>query len=246
MSSGTKKAERSGPPVLVADQLEKTYSDGEAQIRVLAGASLELRRGEVLAVTGKSGAGKSTLLHLLGLVDSPTSGRILLDGDDVAQAKGFERAEIRNQRFGFIFQAYHLVPELSALENVLLPAMMVGPLEWLKVRAGRRSHATDLLARVGLAERLRHRPAKLSGGERQRVAIARALVNGPDVLFCDEPTGNLDEATSASIHKLLKRLNEEMGLTQVIVTHDRELASQADRVVKIESGRVIGDARSTG
>ena len=246
MSSGTKKTERSGAPVLVAEQLEKTYSDGEAEIRVLAGASLELRRGEVLAVTGKSGAGKSTLLHLLGLVDSPTSGRILLDGNDVAQAKGFERAEIRNRRFGFIFQAYHLVPELSALENVLLPAMMVGPLEWLTGRAGRRSHATDLLARVGLAERTRHRPGTLSGGERQRVAIARALVNEPDVLFCDEPTGNLDEATSASIHKLLKRVNGELGLTQVIVTHDRELASQADRVVKIESGRIIGEARSAG
>lgn len=227
--------------ILAAEHLQKIYSDGESTIDVLTDASLEVRPGEALAVTGKSGAGKSTLLHLLGLVDSPTSGRILLDGSDVAEARGAEKARIRNRRFGFIFQAYHLVPELTALENVLLPAMMVGAFEWFGARAGARARARDLLARVGLAERMRHRPAKLSGGERQRVAIARALVNEPEVVFCDEPTGNLDEVTSASIHELLGRLNREMGLTEVIVTHDRELASQADRVVRLESGRIVED-----
>ena len=241
MSSGANRTEGEGARFLVAEHLEKTYSDGESVIRVLRGASLEVRRGEVLTVTGKSGTGKSTLLHLLGLVDSPTSGRILLDGTDVAEANGAEKAQIRNRRFGFVFQAYHLVSELTALENVLLPAMMVGPIKWFKVRAAATSRTKELLAQVGLAERMAHRPAKLSGGERQRVAIARALVNEPDVLFCDEPTGNLDEATSASIHDLLRGLSRELGLTQVIVTHDRELASQADRVVRIESGRIVED-----
>ena len=259
--------------ILVAEHLAKSYSDGESEIRVLTDASLELRRGEVLAVTGKSGAGKSTLLHILGLIDSPTGGTVSLDGEVISapepEPRGClrwflrhlpyvrrfarampmptfsrhqtRRAFIRRRKFGFIFQAYHLVPELSALENVLLPAMMVGAFEWCGARAGARARAKDLLARVGLAERTGHRPAKLSGGERQRVAIARALVNEPDVVFCDEPTGNLDEVTSASIHGVLARLNREMGLTEVIVTHDRELASQADRVVRIESGRIVED-----
>lgn len=225
--------------VLEARGLVKTYTDGERTIEVLRGADLDVRRGEALAITGRSGAGKSTLLHLLGLIDSPTGGAILLDGADVTLAGAEERALLRNRKFGFIFQAYHLVEELTALENVLLPAMMVGTLEWLGVRAARRERAGALLAEVGLAERMSHRPSKLSGGERQRVAIARALVNEPEVLFCDEPTGNLDEDTSESIHSLLRRLNEGLGVTQVIVTYDRELASQADRVVRLEGGRIV-------
>ncbi len=226
-------------PILVASGLVKEYRDGESVIRVLTGAELEVRRGEALAVTGRSGVGKSTLLHLLGLIDSPTEGSILLDGEDVAAAGAKVRARLRNQRFGFVFQAYHLVAELTALENVLLPAMMVGTLDWLRSRRALRSRAEDLLGLVGLAERRRHRPAKLSGGERQRVAIARALMNEPEILFCDEPTGNLDESTSESIHSLLMQLNRDMDVTQVIVTHDRELASQVDRVVRIEAGRIV-------
>jgi lipoprotein-releasing system ATP-binding protein len=233
-----------GTPVLVGRGLFKEYSDGENVIRVLAGAELEVRRGEVLAVTGRSGAGKSTLLHLLGLIDSPDGGDILLDGEDVSRRTGAERAEVRNRRFGFVFQAYHLVAELSALENCLLPAMMVGTLEWMRVAKERRARAGKLLWEVGLGERMRHRPAKLSGGERQRVAIARALVNDPEIVFCDEPTGNLDEQTSVEIHALLRRLNTERGLTEVIVTHDAELASQADRVVRIESGRIVAAAKA--
>ena len=163
----------------------------------------------------------------------------MLDGENVALARPEQRARLRNRKFGFIFQSYHLVEELSALENVLLPGMMVGALEWVRVRAARKERARSLLAEVGLAERMTHRPSKLSGGERQRVAIARALVNEPEVLFCDEPTGNLDESTSESIHSLLRRLRKDHGVTQVIVTHDRELASQADRVVRLEGGRIV-------
>ncbi|MHC5054857.1 MAG: ABC transporter ATP-binding protein [Planctomycetota bacterium] len=232
-------AKPAGEKVIEAHDLVKTYTDGERTIEVLRGADIHVRRGEALAVTGRSGAGKSTLLHLLGLIDSPTGGAILLDGADVTLAKARERALLRNRKFGFIFQSYHLVAELTALENVLLPAMMAGMLEWFGVRARSRKHAKALLAEVGLAERLRHRPSKLSGGERQRVAIARALVNEPEVLFCDEPTGNLDEATSESIHSLLRRLNGELGVTQVIVTHDKDLASQANRVVRLEGGRIV-------
>jgi lipoprotein-releasing system ATP-binding protein len=228
-----------GGKVLEARGLVKTYTDGERKIEVLRGAELHVRRGEALAVTGRSGSGKSTLLHLLGLIDSPTEGAIMLDGENVALAPPEKRARIRNRKFGFIFQSYHLVAELTALENVMLPAMMVGMFEWFGVRAKRRERAESLLKEVGLSERLRHRPSKLSGGEQQRVAIARALVNEPEVLFCDEPTGNLDEVTSESIHSLLRRLNGELGVTQVIVTHDKELASQADRVVRIERGRIV-------
>ena len=236
MSNATTPA---GDKVLEAHDLVKTYTDGERTIEVLRGADLNVRRGEALAVMGRSGTGKSTLLHLLGLIDSPTEGAILLDGENVALAPPETRARIRNRKFGFIFQSYHLVEELTALENVLLPAMMGGVFEWFGVRAERCEHAKSLLKEVGLSERMSHRPSKLSGGERQRVAIARSLVNEPEVLFCDEPTGNLDEATSESIHSLLQRLKTDRGVTQVIVTHDKELASQADRVVRIERGRVV-------
>ena len=234
------KPTTSGERIVEAKGLVKTYTDGERVIEVLRGVDLDVRRGEALAVTGRSGAGKSTLLHLLGLIDSPTRGEIALDGATVTLARGDEAALLRNLKFGFVFQAYHLVEELTALENVLLPAMMVGVLEWLKGRRARAARAQALLEEVGLAERMGHRPSKLSGGERQRVAIARALVNEPEVLFCDEPTGNLDESTSESIHSLLKRLKDDHGVTQVIVTHDKDLASQADRVVRIERGRIVG------
>ena len=237
MSKMSKKS--SAGAILSARRLVKEYRDGDSVIRVLTGAELEIRRGEVLAVTGKSGAGKSTLLHILGLIDSPTEGEVFLDGEDVTNAGPDVCARLRNRCFGFVFQSYHLVAELTALENVLLPAMMTGVLEWARSRSACRSRAEDLLGKVGLAERPCHRPAKLSGGERQRVAIARALMNEPEVLFCDEPTGNLDESTSESIHSLLRRLNKDTGVTQVIVTHDRELASQADRVVRIEGGRIV-------
>ena len=234
-----KRAVAAEEKIIEARGLVKTYTDGERTVEVLRGTDLQVRRGEALAVTGRSGAGKSTLLHLLGLIDSPTEGTLLLDGTDVSDVSPEEAARLRNRKFGFIFQSYHLVEELTALENVLLPAMMAGVFDWLGRRQAGIERAKELLLEVGLAERMDHRPSRLSGGERQRVAIARALVNEPEVLFCDEPTGNLDEDTSESIHSLLRRLKADHGVTQVIVTHDKELASQADRTVRIEGGRVV-------
>jgi lipoprotein-releasing system ATP-binding protein len=228
-----------GAVILEARGIVKEYRDGLKHIDVLTGVDLAVRRGEALAVLGKSGAGKSTLLHVLGLIDSPSRGSVLFEGADVAKASPGEQAHLRNRRFGFVFQAYHLIAELSALENILLPAMMRGILEWRAVRKDFVERARSLIGEVGLAERAEHRPQTLSGGERQRVAIARALINEPDVLFCDEPTGNLDEATGRSINELLMRLRAERGLTQIIVTHDKDLASQADRQVRIERGTLV-------
>jgi lipoprotein-releasing system ATP-binding protein len=233
MSSAERKV------ILEARGVEKEYRDGPRRIDVLTGVDLAVRRGEALAVLGKSGAGKSTLLHVLGLIDTPTGGSVLFEGKDVASVDGAEQATLRNRRFGFVFQAYHLIPELTALENILLPAMMMGVTEWFRDRRDVVERAHKLLKEVGLEERTEHRPRKLSGGEQQRVAIARSLINEPDILFCDEPTGNLDEATSRSVNELLLQMRRERGLTQVIVTHDRDLASQADRAVRIERGRVV-------
>lgn len=230
---------KTGEVVLGVEGVAKEYTDGERVLRVLTRANLGVRRGEMLAVTGKSGTGKSTLLHIMGLIDSPTEGAVSFMGRDCARLSPAERARVRNRSFGFVFQSYHLVPELSALENVLLPAMMTGVGEWLRVSGSRRARAAGLLRDVGLEERASHRPSRLSGGERQRVAIARALVNEPEIVFCDEPTGNLDEETSGAIHELLRTLNSGRGVTVVVVTHDRELAKLADRVVRLEGGRVI-------
>jgi len=224
--------------ILEARGVEKQYRDGPRRIDVLTGVDLAVRRGEALAVLGKSGAGKSTLLHVLGLIDTPTGGNVLFEGRDVAAADAAGQAALRNKSFGFVFQAYHLIPELTALENILLPAMMSGIRAWFEQRGAAAERARVLMKEVGLEERIDHRPKALSGGEQQRVAIARALINEPAVLFCDEPTGNLDEATSRSVNDLLLQLRRERGLTQVIVTHDRDLASQADRAVRIERGRI--------
>jgi lipoprotein-releasing system ATP-binding protein len=237
MSSAPK--DTAGAALLDARGIVKEYTDGPRTITVLSGTDLHIRRAESLAVRGKSGAGKSTLLHILGLIDSPTRGQLLLEGNDVAAADAATRAHLRNMRFGFVFQAYHLIPELSALENIVLPAMMKGVLAWAGDRPRAMERARWLLSEVGLEARADHRPQKLSGGERQRVAIARSLINEPDVLFCDEPTGNLDEETSRSIIDLLLRLKKERGLTEVIVTHDRDLAAQADRIVRIEGGKIV-------
>jgi lipoprotein-releasing system ATP-binding protein len=230
--------------MLEAIDVVKQYTDGQRRIDVLTGVDLTVHKGEVLAILGKSGAGKSTLLHVLGLIDTPSSGRVMLEGRDVSLADASEQAAIRNKRYGFVFQAYHLIPELTALENILLPAMMRGVWEWRAARREVLAHAHELLEAVGLVDRSTHRPQKLSGGERQRVAIARALINRPDALFCDEPTGNLDEVTSRSVNQLLIRLRAERGLTQVIVTHDKDLAAEADRIVRIERGTVVHSSGS--
>jgi len=224
--------------ILHAAGVHKTYRLGNAEIRVLRGASLSVARGEFLAVTGTSGSGKSTLLHLLGALDVPDRGQVIFDGLNLFAGSAAERDHLRNVHFGFVFQFYHLLPELNTLENVLLPAMVrYSVLGWLAQRSGIVAHARDLLGRMGLRDRLRHRPAELSGGERQRVAIARALVNQPQVLLADEPTGNLDAQTGAGILGLLKTLNNE-GQTVVMVTHDPQVALVAHRVISLVDGRI--------
>ncbi|MEP0841837.1 MAG: ABC transporter ATP-binding protein [Phycisphaerae bacterium] len=225
--------------ILSASGLNKSYQLGSAVIRVLKGVSISLRHGEFVAVMGASGSGKSTLLHLLGALDVPDSGTVRFEGRDVFAGGNAQRDRLRNATFGFVFQFYHLLPELNVLENVLLPCMVGnGVLAWLSRRGELRRHARDLLERLGLAERLKHRPSELSGGERQRVAIARALANRPPVLLADEPTGNLDAATGKEILSVLKTLNQE-GQTIVMVTHDPQVAAAAHRIVSLVDGRIV-------
>jgi predicted ABC-type transport system involved in lysophospholipase L1 biosynthesis ATPase subunit len=224
---------------LVALQgLDKDYRDGARTICVLHDLNLEVRAGETVAVTGRSGSGKTTLLNLIGLLDRPTAGEILFRGVPAARMGERTRSEFRARTVGFVFQAYHLVAELSALENVLLAARVASGARWLLGSRGARRRAGELLARVGLAERLSHRPAKLSGGEKQRVAIARALVNEPRVLLADEPTGNLDAATAREVEGLLFELVAERGLALVLVTHEATLAARCGRVLALENGRL--------
>jgi len=224
--------------ILQAAGVHKTYHMGKAEVCVLKGVSLSVSRGEFLAVTGASGSGKSTLLHLLGALDIPDRGHVTFDGINLFSGSAAQRDHLRNVNFGFVFQFYHLLGELNTLENVLMPAMVrYSVLGWFARRSGIVAQARDLLGRMGLKERLRHRPAELSGGERQRVAIARALVNQPQVLLADEPTGNLDTRTGAGILGLLKTLNNE-GQTIVMVTHDPKVASAAHRTISLVDGKV--------
>jgi len=232
-------AKARGPVVLAARDLQRRYRMGQETIEVLRGASLDLHAGESVAIMGRSGAGKSTLLHLLGLLDRPDNGSLRIDGVETAGLSRAARARLRNASVGFVFQFYHLLPELSALENAMLPRMIAhGPLEWFSERRAARAQALALLEELGLTSRAKHRPAKLSGGERQRVAIARALVGRPRLLLCDEPTGNLDERTSAVIADQLFALSARHGYTLVLVTHDAELAGRADRTLLLHEGRL--------
>ena len=221
--------------VLRAEQVSRQVSSPEGTLAILADVSLEIRRGESVAVVGASGAGKSTLLALLAGLDEPTSGSAWLAGHDLTALDEDGRAAVRARHVGFVFQSFHLVPALTALENVMLPLELAR-------RPDARTVARDVLARVGLAERLGHYPRQLSGGEQQRVAIARAFVTGPDVLFADEPTGNLDAATGARIMELLFGLNAATNATLVLVTHDRELAARCDRVIRLDAGRLVPGA----
>jgi lipoprotein-releasing system ATP-binding protein len=230
-------------PLLTATNLHKTYRKHAEKIRVLRGLNLELYHGEFLSVVGASGSGKSTLLHLLGTLDRPDEGVICLDGARIDHLPGERRDALRNRTFGFIFQFYHLLPELSTLENVLMPQMIThSVLGWLRQRGALRRQAGGLLERVGLGHRLRHRPHELSGGELQRAAIARALVNRPRILLADEPTGNLDTDTGAEIVRLLHDLNRQDGLTIIMVTHNLDIAADTDRVVRLVEGKVEGPA----
>jgi len=219
--------------VLEAIGVGKQVSSPEGTLAILSGVSLAIARGETVAVMGASGAGKSTLLALLAGLDEPTSGEVHLAGKDLTRLDEDGRAAVRAGHVGFVFQSFHLVPSLTALENVMLPLELAG-------RGDARAAALEVLARVGLAERVGHYPRQLSGGEQQRVAIARAFVTRPDVLFADEPTGNLDAATGERIMELLFGLNAETGTTLVLVTHDQALAARCGRVIRLDAGRIVG------
>ena len=225
---------------LRVDAVEKVYRTGETDLKVLKGVSLDLHEGEILGIVGPSGSGKSTLLHLMGFLDRPTSGEVSFRGAKLSLTDAAEQAYIRNHKFGFVFQMYHLLPELSALENTLVPLMIrTGVFEWIGRGAALRRSARTLLERLGLGERLHHRPPQLSGGERQRVAIARALIGDPEIVFCDEPTGNLDAATSKEIQKLIVDLSKETGKTFIVVTHDPNVAALAHRQLRLVDGLFV-------
>jgi putative ABC transport system ATP-binding protein len=218
--------------VLKAENLSKEVSSPEGLLTIVADVSLAIARGESVAVAGPSGAGKSTLLALLAGLDVPSAGRVLLDGTDLTGLDEDGRARVRAQRVGFVFQSFHLIPALTALENVMLPLELAG-------NPDARRAAADTLQRVGLKERIAHYPRQLSGGEQQRVAIARAFVTQPAVLFADEPTGNLDTATGARVGELLFELNSNAHTTLVLVTHDRELAARCARMLRMDAGRLV-------
>jgi lipoprotein-releasing system ATP-binding protein len=224
--------------MLRADSIHKTYKDGKKDLHVLKGVSLELRKDEVIAVVGPSGAGKSTLLHILGGIDKPDSGRVFLDNSDFYSLDDIKRAKFRNQKIGFVFQFYHLLPDFTALENAMLPALIKRE-ELKNKRQEIKNRVEILLKAVGLGQRMHHRPGELSGGEQQRVAIARALANNPKLLLCDEPTGNLDSKMGLEILHILFDLNKKNKTAIVIVTHDKEIARRADRIIEMKDGEII-------
>jgi putative ABC transport system ATP-binding protein len=226
-------------PLIDAVDLVRRYAVGPATVEALRGATLAVRAGEFVAVTGPSGSGKSTLMNILGCLDRPTSGAYRLGGTEVGTLDTDDRAELRNRRIGFVFQNFNLLARTTALENVELP-LFYGPLPL----GAQHARAWEALARVGLDHRGGHVPSQLSGGEQQRVALARALVNDPELLLADEPTGNLDSHTSSEILAMLRALNRGDGLTIVLVTHDPEVASAADRVVAFRDGRIVSDSGS--
>jgi lipoprotein-releasing system ATP-binding protein len=222
--------------MITARGIQKSYNHSLKRVHVLRGIDLSIEDGDVFAVIGPSGAGKSTLLHVLGGLDRPDEGEVLMNGENLYRLNDRQRALIRNQKIGFIFQFYHLLPEFSAQENVMLPALVRDP----KIRlADCEAKARELLERVGLQARCSHKPNELSGGEQQRVAIARALINDPKVIFCDEPTGNLDSATGKSIIELLINLNRKNRQTLVIVTHDESIARQSNKIIHLKDGKIM-------
>ena len=219
--------------LLIARDITKSFNTNGQQLHILNGINLTIYKGEMIAVMGASGVGKSTLLNILGTLDRPTSGEVIFEGADIFGKSDEELAYLRNKRIGFVFQFHHLLPEFTALENTLFPAMI------LKMN---RREALDIaeknLANVGLRERMTHRPGELSGGEQQRVAIARALMTSPDIILADEPTGNLDSHTGEDVYTLLKKINQEYGTTFVVVTHNEKIAAQADRILKMVDGQI--------
>ncbi|MGQ0834441.1 MAG: lipoprotein-releasing ABC transporter ATP-binding protein LolD [Gammaproteobacteria bacterium] len=227
--------------VLEARDVHRSFRQGPVTLEVLRGVNLAISRGERLAIVGASGSGKTTLLQLLGGLDRPTSGHVLVDARDIHELSESERGALRNRTLGFVYQFHHLLPEFSALENVAMPLLV----RRMRV-AEARERARQLLERVGLAARLEHRPHQLSGGERQRAAVARALVTQPKLVLADEPTGNLDGANAQSVFELMLELNRELGTSLVIVTHDGRLARRMDRVLEIAGGILREDGTSGG
>lgn len=229
--------------MLEARALHKVYRNGRQELPVLRGVSLQVAAGEFIAITGPSGAGKSTLLHLLAGLDAPTSGEVVWQGASLLRMDDAARAAFRNRTVGIVFQFYHLLPELTALENVMLPMLVSGSRRRGSLQALRR-RAAQGLDQVGLSARAHHKPGALSGGELQRVAIARALINEPPLLFCDEPTGNLDSHTGAAVAELLMAVHQRRGMSLVLVTHEAELAALADRTIGLRDGRIVSEERS--
>ncbi len=219
--------------ILTADKLCKRFNEGTQAVEVLNNVSININRGEFVAIVGSSGSGKSTLLHLLGGLDTPSSGSVTILGEPLSQLDEVKRGRIRNRYLGFVYQFHHLLPEFTALENVCMPLLLRDD----AVKDSERA-ATELLARVGLSHRLQHKPSELSGGERQRVALARALVTKPALVLADEPTGNLDHQTALEVQALFQELKHELGMSLVIVTHDLRLAESADRILTMQSGRL--------
>ena len=219
--------------ILIARDLHKVYKMGSSQLHVLKGVDFEVNRGQIVAIVGPSGVGKSTLLHILGTLDRPTKGSVRIDHTEVFEYDNDKLAYFRNHTVGFVFQFHHLLPEFTALENVMMPALIAG-----RKNKEVSDRARSLLADVGLAHRISHRPTELSGGELQRVAVARALMNNPKLVLADEPSGNLDAASSKALHELLWQLSRKDKRTFLIVTHNMELAEDADRVIELYDGRI--------
>lgn len=228
--------EDKGFDIIKARGLSKIYGDG-VEVRALDNVDLDIKRGEFLSIIGPSGSGKSTLLHMIGILDTPTSGSITIDDRVVTEMTDRERSRVRNEVLGFIFQYHHLMPDFNALENVMMPLLISG----MNNRDAKKK-AAALLEEVGLADRMDHRPNQLSGGQAQRVAIARALANDPGIVIGDEPTGNLDTKASDMIYDLLRKLNRERGQTFILVTHDEDMSKKTDRIIRIVDGRISDDS----
>ncbi len=221
------------------ENVYKTYTSGPQAVEVLKGIDLVIRKAEVVTIVGPSGVGKSTLLHIMGALDVPTEGQVVIGGKEVQHLQNDSLAKFRNKAVGFVFQFHHLLPEFTAFENVIIPSMMHEPLN-----SEKEEYARFLLDEVGLSHRLEHKPSELSGGEQQRVAVARALINKPMVLLADEPTGNLDNHNSEMLYNLLLELNRKLSQTLVIVTHDQHMTDRAHRIIRLDDGKVAGEKRN--
>jgi putative ABC transport system ATP-binding protein len=225
-------------PIIKLEEVKKTYHMGEVDVHALRGVSLQLKKKEFLAIVGPSGSGKSTLMHIMGLLDTPSSGKVFLEGKDVSEFSEEERANLRNEHIGFVFQTFNLLPRTTALENVAMPLIYAGV-----GKKEREKRAKKALEQVGLGERLNHEPTQLSGGQQQRVAVARALVTNPKIIFADEPTGNLDTESGKEVMQLLAKLNKK-GNTIVLVTHELDIATQTERTVEIIDGQIVKDGKN--